>query len=60
MVRIFFWEANNRPTSQETPHFLWNPKVRLGRRNTKETGNRKATAISKNCYQPELNTSNWM
>jgi hypothetical protein len=28
----------------------------LGRGHTKETGNRNATAISENCYQPELNT----
>jgi hypothetical protein len=27
---------------------------------TKETGNRSATAISENCYQPELNTCYWM
>jgi hypothetical protein len=26
----------------------------LGRGNTKETGNRNVTAISENCYQPEL------
>jgi hypothetical protein len=30
----------------------------LGRRHTKETGNRNATAISENSYQPELNTWN--
>jgi hypothetical protein len=28
----------------------------LGRGHIKETGNRNATAISENCYQPELNT----
>jgi hypothetical protein len=28
----------------------------LGRGHTKETGNRNATTISENCYQPELNT----
>jgi hypothetical protein len=27
-----------------------------GRGHTKEIGNRNATAISENCYQPELNT----
>jgi hypothetical protein len=27
---------------------------------TKETGNRNATAISENCYQPEFNTCYWM
>jgi hypothetical protein len=34
--------------------------IPLGRRRTKETGNRNATAISDNCYQPELNTCYWM
>jgi hypothetical protein len=28
----------------------------LGRGHTKETTNRNTTAISENCYQPELNT----
>jgi hypothetical protein len=32
----------------------------LGRGHTKKTGNRNATAISENCYQPELNTCYWM
>jgi hypothetical protein len=32
----------------------------LGRGHTKENGNRSATAISENCYQPELNTWYWM
>jgi hypothetical protein len=31
-----------------------------GRWHTKETGNRNATAISENCYQPELHTCYWM
>jgi hypothetical protein len=31
-----------------------------GRGHTEETDNRNATAISKNCYQPELNTCYWM
>jgi hypothetical protein len=38
-------------TSQKT--------VFLGRGNTKETGNRNATAISENCYQSELNACYW-
>jgi hypothetical protein len=33
-------------------------KILLGRGRTKETGNRNATAISENCYQPELNIWN--
>jgi hypothetical protein len=32
----------------------------LRRGHTEETGNRKATAISENCYQPDLNTCYWM
>jgi hypothetical protein len=32
----------------------------LDRGHTKETGNRNATAISENSYQPELNTCYWM
>jgi hypothetical protein len=32
----------------------------LGRGHTKETGNRNATAISENCYQPELKICYWM
>jgi hypothetical protein len=32
----------------------------LGRGHTNETGNRNATAVSKNCFQPELNTCYWM
>jgi hypothetical protein len=32
----------------------------FGRGHTRETGNRNATAISENCYQPELNTCYWM
>jgi hypothetical protein len=28
----------------------------FGRGHTKETGNHNATAVSMNCYQPELNT----
>jgi cytochrome b involved in lipid metabolism len=31
-----------------------------GRAHIKETGNRNATAIFENCYQPELNTCYWM
>jgi hypothetical protein len=34
--------------------YCWDFPLRRGY--TKETGNRKATAISDNCYQPELNT----
>jgi hypothetical protein len=29
-----------------------------GRRYTRESGNRNATAISENCYQPELSSAN--
>jgi hypothetical protein len=32
----------------------------IGRGHTRETGNRNATALSENCYQPELNTCYWM
>jgi hypothetical protein len=42
-------------------YVLWNNDelhVEDRRGHTKETGNRNATAISENCYQPELNTWN--
>jgi hypothetical protein len=44
-------------TNQSLIHLLL---CHLGRGQTKETGNRNATAISDNCYQPELNTCYWM
>jgi hypothetical protein len=49
------------PTRNTTNDVIsaWNIKL-LWRGHTKETGNRNATAISENCYQPELNACYWM
>jgi hypothetical protein len=43
-----------------TPELLEDDTWASGRRHTKQTGNRNATAISENCYQHELNTCYWM
>jgi hypothetical protein len=50
-------------TSREPPthsRYRYFVNFDIGRGHTKETGNRNATAISENCYQPELSTCYWM
>jgi hypothetical protein len=48
--------SERRGATTQRSHSTW----LLGRGHTKETGNRNATAISENCYQPEFDTCFWM
>jgi hypothetical protein len=68
-VNSYHWSIMNLHYLQK--HDIINTRTQLvkkeskterlsGRGHIKETDNRNAAAISENCYQPQLNTWNWM